>query len=76
MEGSEALLGEIRILRVFHRLGVRMMSFCWNWRTQFADGLNAKRAESKLTDSGIEALEKMRKLGMLLDVSHLSDTCF
>ncbi len=76
MEGSEALLGEVGILRVFYRLGVRMLSFCWNWRTQFADGLNSKRAESKLTDSGIEALEEMHNLGMLLDVSHLSDTCF
>lgn len=76
MESSEALMGEIGILRVFSKLGLRMLSFCWNWRTRFADGLFARRAESKLPEMGIKALEEMNRLGILLDVSHLSDSCF
>jgi len=76
MEGSEPLMGDLGILRIFYKLGVRMMSFTWNWRTPFADGLYAKRAESKLTDLGVEALREMERLGIVYDISHLSDSCF
>ena len=76
MEGAEPLMGEIAALRVYYRLGVRILSFAWNYRTPFADGLNAKRSESKLPDLGIQALEEMNKLGMIFDVSHLSDSVF
>ncbi len=76
MEGAEPLMGEIAVLRVYYRLGVRMLSFAWNYRTPFADGLGAKRSESKLPELGVEALEAMNKLGMIFDVSHLTDSVF
>jgi membrane dipeptidase len=76
IEGAEPLMGDIALLRVFYRLGVRMLSFAWNYRTPFADGLGAKRAESKLPELGVEALEEMNKLGMIFDVSHLADSVF
>ncbi|MCW4049726.1 MAG: dipeptidase [Candidatus Bathyarchaeota archaeon] len=76
IEGAEPLMGDIGVLRVFHRLGVRMLSFAWNYRTPFADGLSARRAESKLTDLGVQALEEMDRLGMVFDVSHLADSVF
>ena len=76
MEGAEPLMGELALLRVFYRLGFRMLSFAWNYRTPFADGLNAKRAESRLPELGVQALEEMEKLGMIFDVSHLADTVF
>jgi membrane dipeptidase len=76
IEGAEPLMGDLGILRNFYKLGVRMLSFTWNWRTPFADGLSASRAESKLTDLGIKAIEEMDKLGIILDTSHISDTCF
>ncbi len=76
IEGAEPLMGDLGILRDFYKLGVRMISFTWNWRTPFADGLSASRAESKLTDLGIKAMEEMDQLGIVLDTSHISDTCF
>ena len=76
MEGAEPLMGDIGLLRAFYKLGVRMLSFAWNYRTPFADGLNAKRAESKLPDLGVQALKEMGRLGMVFDVSHLSDSNF
>lgn len=76
MEGAEPLMGDIGLLRVFYRLGVRLLSFAWNFRTPFADGLNAKRSESKLPDLGVMALEEMDRLGMVFDVSHLCDSNF
>jgi membrane dipeptidase len=76
IEGAEPLMGDLGLLRIFHKLGVRMLSFTWNWRTPFADGIAADRAQSKLPKLGIEALEEMDRLGIILDVSHISDTCF
>jgi len=75
-EGAEALMGDIALLRVFYRLGVRMVSFCWNHRTPFADGLGAKRAESKLPELGVQALEEIDRLGIVFDVSHMCDSNF
>lgn len=76
IEGAEPLMGDIGLLRVFHMLGVRMLSFAWNWRTPFADGLNARRSESKLPNLGVQALAEMDRLGMVFDVSHLCDSNF
>ena len=76
IEGAEPLMGDLGVLRIFYKLGVRMLSLTWNWRTPFADGLAAKRAESKLTDLGVEAIREMERLGIVYDVSHLSDSCF
>jgi len=76
LEGAEPLMGDVAMLRVFHRLGVRMVSLAWNWRTPFADGLAAKRSGGRLTDLGVEAVEEMARLGVLLDVSHLADSVF
>ncbi|TRO46577.1 membrane dipeptidase [Candidatus Bathyarchaeota archaeon] len=76
IEGAEPLMGDIGLLRVFYRLGVRMLSFAWNFRTPFADGLNARRSESKLPELGVQALEEMDRLGMVFDVSHLCDSNF
>lgn len=76
LEGAEPLMGDIALLRVWYRLGMRMLSFAWNWRTPFADGLNAKRSESKLPELGVQALEEMDRLGIVFDVSHLADSVF
>jgi len=76
IEGAEPLMGDLGVMRNFYRLGVRMLSFTWNWRTPFADGISADRSESRLTDLGVRALEEMDRLGIVLDVSHMCDTCF
>jgi membrane dipeptidase len=76
IEGAEPLMGDVALIRIFHKLGVRMISLTWNWRTPFADGLSAKRSQSKLTDLGVDALREMERLGIVYDVSHLSDSCF
>ena len=76
IEGAEPLMGDLGLLRIFYQLGVRMISLTWNWRTPFADGLAAKRSESKLTDLGVNAIREMERLGIVYDASHLCDTCF
>jgi len=76
IEGAEPLQGDLGALRTFHRLGVRMLSLTWNWRTPFADGVDAERSGGKLTDLGVKAVREMERLGIVLDVSHISDSCY
>ncbi len=74
LEGAEPLMGDIALMRVFYQLGFRMISYCHNLRTPWADGLNFSRSESKLPDLGVQGLEEMEKLGIVFDVSHITDT--
>ncbi|MEX0973782.1 MAG: dipeptidase [Bacillota bacterium] len=76
IEGGEAVEGSLGLLRDFHRLGVRAMGLTWNQRNDIADGQGEKSAGSGLTDFGISVVKEMERLGMLVDVSHLSDTSF
>jgi membrane dipeptidase len=68
--------GDLHVLRTFHRLGLRMMSMTWNNRTLLADGNEESASGSKLTRLGVAALAEMERLGIMLDVSHLSDHGF
>ncbi|MGE5580750.1 MAG: dipeptidase [Bacillota bacterium] len=76
IEGGEAIEGSLGLLRDFYRLGVRAMGLTWNQRNDIADGQGEKSAGSGLTDFGISVVKEMERLGMLVDVSHLSDTSF
>ena len=75
-EGS-VCRGDANILRALYELGVRMMTLTWNHRNMLAypnDVLsNHPDTEHGLTEQGFEILEEMEHLGVIVDVSHLSD---
>jgi membrane dipeptidase len=76
IEGGEAVEGSLALLRGFHKLGVRAMGLTWNQRNDIADGVGETSAGSGLTDFGVSLVKEMERLGMMVDVSHLSDTSF
>ncbi|MBM7854481.1 membrane dipeptidase [Desulfohalotomaculum tongense] len=76
IEGGEALGGRLYMLPVYHRLGVRCMTLTWNGRNSIADGVGEGRTRGGLTNFGVEVVREMNKLGMLIDVSHLSEAGF
>ncbi len=76
IEGGEALEGDLAVLRVLYKLGVRLLTLTWNQRNQIADGLSESRTGGGLTEFGIKVINEMNKLGMLIDVSHLSEAGF
>lgn len=76
VEGGEALQGDIRILRVLHRLGVRSLCLTWNNRNEIADGVAEMETGGGLTNFGREVVREMNRLGMLIDVSHLAERGF
>ncbi len=76
IEGGEALEGDLGVLRMLYRLGVRAIGLTWNERNQIADGVGEKSAGGGLTDFGRQVVAEMNRLGMIIDVSHLSERSF
>jgi len=72
LEGAEALEGDLGVLRMMHRLGVRNIGLTWNFRNQAADGVGEERTGGGLTTFGVSLVEEMNRLGILVDISHLS----
>jgi membrane dipeptidase len=74
LEGCPQIDGDIELLQLMHRLGVRMVSFSHFGRSALADGSSEDATGSRLTRAGVEALGLVEELGVLLDVSHLGRT--
>ncbi len=75
MEGADAVQGELENLRLFFRLGVRQLGLTWNYANETADGIEEDR-DGGLTLFGKKLIAEMERLGMILDVSHLSERGF
>ncbi len=75
-EGGEALVQDLRILRAFHRLGLRRLTLTWNNRNMIADGVTWQRSKGGLTEFGADVVEECNRLGILVDVSHITDQGF
>jgi len=76
IEGGEALAGSLGILRVLYRLGVRSLTLTWNGRNELGDGVGEDSPGEGLTEFGKAVVKEMNNLGMLVDVSHLSEQGF
>ena len=76
IEGADVVEGRINMLRVYHRLGVRMVGLVHSLRNLLADGVADNRTKGGLSQLGAEAVVELNKLGMIVDVSHLSDAGF
>ncbi|MDD2432822.1 MAG: dipeptidase [Clostridia bacterium] len=76
IEGGEVLEGKLSNLRILFRLGFRSLTLTWNQRNELADGVWEKETGGGLTAFGRNVVQEMNKLGMLIDVSHLSKSGF
>ena len=77
IEGGHALEGDVGNLdRFFHR-GVRILTLTWNNSNPFARSCMSRDGHRRgLTRLGREAVGRMNRLGMLIDLSHASDHTF
>ena len=71
-EGGRPLEGRIEHLRNFYRLGLRSMQITWNLRNELADGVKEERTGGGLTHFGEAVVKEMDRLGMLIDLAHIS----
>jgi|SRR5690625_147778 len=72
MEGAEGLMGSLPALRLFHRLGLRVLGLTWNRRNEAADGAGEMPHAGGLSNFGRQLVRECNELGILLDLSHLS----
>lgn len=72
VEGGEPCEGSLAMLRILYKLGVRAMSFTWNSNNELAGAAMARRQKG-LTVLGREMVGEMNRLGMAVDLAHLSD---
>lgn len=76
VEEGETCLGDVRLLRCLYRMGVRMMTLTWNYENSLAwpgKGGGIPETEKGLKEKGEEILAEMEQIGIIPDVSHLSD---
>jgi len=77
IEEGGSLKGDLSNLRNFYRLGVRLLTLTWNYPNELGFP-NCREEYSTLgiTSFGEQVVNEMNRLGMIIDVSHLSDQGF
>ena len=76
LEGGHSIESSLGLLRTFHRLGVRYMTLTWANNNEWADSSGDTPIHHGLTDFGRDVIREMNRLGMMVDVSHVSDKTF
>jgi len=69
LERWQSLEEELRYIRIFFQLGVRMMHLTYNRRNMIGDGC-AEPANAGLSDFGRHVIAEMNRQGVIVDVSH------
>jgi membrane dipeptidase len=72
LEGGRPLEGKLELLRNYYRLGIRGLQITWNFRNELADGVAEETGGGGLSNFGKAVVREMNRLGMLIDLSHLS----
>jgi membrane dipeptidase len=72
IEGGRQIGGSLAALRRFHDLGVRYMTLTHNQTTEWADAGTDEPKHDGLSPFGVEVVKEMNRLGMLIDLSHVS----
>ncbi len=77
IEGGHAIEGDLRLLRAFHRAGVRYMTLTHGNNNEYADSSGeATPRWGGINRLGEKVVKEMNRLGMMVDVSHVSDPTF
>lgn len=81
IEGGHAIEDSLGALRLFHRLGIRYMTLTHTNTNNWADAAGgisvaAEKRHGGLSDFGREVVSEMNRLGMMVDISHVSDETF
>jgi membrane dipeptidase len=72
IEGGYAIENSLYALRDFYRLGIRYMTLTHNVTHDWADAHRDEAKNNGLSDFGKEVVREMNRLGMLVDISHVS----
>jgi membrane dipeptidase len=76
VEGGHMINSDLGVLRNYAALGVRYMTLTHSGNDEWADSSTDKAVHNGLTDFGKDVVREMNRLGMMVDISHVSDKTF
>ena len=82
IEGGHSIEDSLGLLRMYYALGVRYMTLTWSNSNGWADSSgddtnpNVPHTQSGLSSFGESVVQEMNRLGMIVDISHVSDKTF
>jgi len=76
VEGGHMINSNLGVLRSYAALGVRYMTLTHSGNDEWADSSTDKAVHNGLTDFGKDVVREMNRLGVIVDISHVSDKTF
>jgi membrane dipeptidase len=76
IEGGHAIANDLSVLRCYRKLGVIYMTLTWSNTNDWADSSTDEERWGGLTHFGQQVVQEMNRIGMIVDVSHVSDKTF
>jgi membrane dipeptidase len=76
VEGGHMIHSDLGVLRKYAELGVHYMTLTHSGNCEWADSSTDKPAHNGLSDFGKDVIREMNRLGMIVDISHVSDKTF
>ncbi|HEY1424272.1 MAG TPA: dipeptidase [Candidatus Acidoferrum sp.] len=76
VEGGHMIASDLGVLRTYAALGVRYMTLTHSGNIEWADSSTDKAVHNGLTDFGKDVVREMNRLGVMVDISHVSDKTF
>src|SRR5713226_5289550 len=76
VEGGHMINSDLGVLRNYAALGVRYMTLTHSGNDEWADSSTDKAVHNGLTDFGKDVVREMNRLGVMVDISHVSDKTF
>src|SRR5205809_6208152 len=76
VEGGHMINASLGVLRSYAALGVRYMTLTHSGNDEWADSSTDKPVHNGLTDFGKDVVREMNRLGVIVDISHVSDKTF
>jgi membrane dipeptidase len=76
LEGGHMIASDLGVLRMYAALGVRYMTLTHSGNDEWADSSTDKAVHNGLTDFGRNVVREMNRLGVMVDISHVSDKTF
>jgi membrane dipeptidase len=76
VEGGHEIEGDLRALDIYYHLGARYLTLTHTKNNELADSSGDKPRWNGLSPLGRQAVERMNRLGMMVDISHVTDKAF
>src|SRR5262252_7605575 len=76
IEGGHQIDDDLGVLRMYRRIGILSMTLTHFRSNHWADSSTGKAEHNGLTDFGKQVVREMNRIGMIVDISHVSDKTF